>query len=87
MGTSDISRDEFTAATDRLHESIREGFTGLHLRLDTLNGRTRVAETKIAILEDRAESAKDTKRNWDGIIGGGIVALIAGAIEWFTKHR
>lgn len=37
---------------------LREGFDGVHDRLDALNGRTRQNEQDIAVLRDRATAAK-----------------------------
>lgn len=42
----DVSRDEFYRAVD----DIKELVGGINGRLDTLNGRTRRAEIKIAIM-------------------------------------
>lgn len=44
-----------SASSDKLlderHEAVMKGIDGIHARLDALNGRTRKAETAIAILQ------------------------------------
>lgn len=65
---ADISREEL----ERLYHTLDAGFTGVHSRLDELNGRTRAAESKIAVLEDRGHPAA-----W----GGGVGALIVSVLE------
>ena len=37
-------------ALDRLHDDLVAGFRGIHDRLDTLNGRVRTLETKVAYI-------------------------------------
>lgn len=66
---ADISREEL----DRLYHTLDAGFSGVHERLDELNGRTRTAERKIAVLEDRGHPAA-----WGGGIGGALVAVVEG---------
>ena len=39
-----IERDEFQAFSDRIERAMADGFSGIHARLDALNGRTRAAE-------------------------------------------
>lgn len=46
-------REEFTAAIDRLDESIRDGFEGTHRRLDAINGRVGRAEIEQARQDQR----------------------------------
>ena len=49
---SELSRDEFL-----LHmQLIRQDIAGVDNRLDVLNGRTRIAENAIAVLEGRTAS-------------------------------
>ncbi len=70
-----LSREEFVAHMQPLQASM----TAIKDHLDTLNGRTRDSELKLAVLEDRGHP---------GAWGGGIGALIVGlveAIRWFTK--
>lgn len=67
---ADISREEL----DRLYQTLDAGFSGVHSRLDELNGRTRKAENAIAILEDRGHPAA-----WGGGLGAVIVGIVEGA--------
>lgn len=84
MGENGITREEFQTFSLRLDQAMAQGFTGIHDRLDMLNGRTRLNENAIAVLQERSEVAKETKRNWDGLIGGGVVAVIAALMEWWS---
>lgn len=61
---------------DRLYERIDRGFEQMNDRLDELNGRTRTAEQKIAVLEDRGIRVRDNPARWAGGIAivGGLVA-------------
>lgn len=74
----DMRRDEF----DRLHETMRDGFQGLHRRLDELNGRTRKTELDVAGLEPRVKSLeKDVFRdNRDRSPRAGVDKKTAGAL-------
>lgn len=67
----EITREEFLAHM----EHLAEGMGRVEKHLEALNGRTRTAETKIAILEDRAD------RNRNRSIGAGLGAVIVGALE------
>lgn len=75
---SDLSREEFA----RWMEVLRDDVKGVHERLDMLNGRTRKAETDIAILKDRG--TRDPAARWTAI-GSGFGAIVAGAVAWFSK--
>lgn len=41
-----LSREEFTAFTTRIYQQMDDGFSGVHERLDTLNGRTGKGEVE-----------------------------------------
>jgi hypothetical protein len=58
---------------------LKADIGGVNLRLDTLNGRTRVAETKIAIIEDRG--SRDTAARW-GAFGSALGAIASGLMAW-----
>jgi len=62
---------------DRLYERMDRGFTDLNERLDALNGRTRVAEQKIAVLEDRGVRSRDHGARW----GAGLVGAMGVLVE------
>lgn len=72
---AELSRDEFTRWMETLQEDIR----GVHDRLDKLNDRTRTAEQRIAVLDDRAGPARAAA--WGGGIGGLMVGVIEG-LKW-----
>jgi hypothetical protein len=63
---ADVTRDDLDKMADRLEARMRDGFDGVHTRLDHLNGRTRKSETAIAILQDRSPGRV-------GMIAGGAV--------------
>ena len=67
-----LERDEFHVWMETLRADIR----GVHSRLDDLNGRTRDAEQKVAVLEDRGHPAA-----WGGGLGALAVGLVEG-IRW-----
>lgn len=69
---ADISREEL----DRLYHTLEVGFSGVHSRLDRLNGQVGKHEAQIAVLEDRGHPAA-----WGGGIGGLLVAVVEGA-KW-----
>ena len=73
-----IERDEFESWMQLLRADVQ----GIHLRLDTLNGRTRECETDIAVLKDRG--ARDTTARWAGI-GSGIGGILYAAYHAFSN--
>jgi hypothetical protein len=58
---------------DQIHQTLRDGFAGIHERLDALNGRTRAVETEVAVLKDR--DTRDPTARWTAVfaIVGGVV--------------
>lgn len=72
-----ISADEF----ERWMRLLQKDIQGVNDRLDTLNGRTRDVETKVAVLEDRAKRG--------AVIATGaataVAALIEGVHVWLSK--
>ena len=75
-----LSRDEFEHWMHVLRDDIRNVQNGV----DKINGRVRVTETKIAILEDRGtEKSKDPAARW-AAVGAGAGA-IAGALYQLFK--
>ena len=88
----EISREEFQGWM----ELIREDISGVHSRLDGLNGRTRTAESAIAVLQNQrsedvkrmdhaAESGRDATARVTGY-GALIVSVVTALMEYF-KHR
>jgi hypothetical protein len=73
---ADITRDDLRELKEDVLEQIVGGFSGINRRLDDLNGRTRIAETKIAIMEDRGQ--RDPTARWGA--GLGVMAVVVG--EW-----
>lgn len=70
-----LTQKEFLAHFGPLLKSVE----AIEDHLDKLNGRTRTAELKLAVLEDRGHP---------GAWGGGLGALVVGLVEmvrWLTK--
>lgn len=61
---------------DRLYDLLRDGFEGVHDRLDQLNGRTRTVENKVAVLEDRGVRSKDQTARWGAAVIGTTGVLV-----------
>jgi hypothetical protein len=78
----ELSRAEFLAHIGYLREDV----AGITTRLDRLNGKTDTHSQKIAVLEDRADEARDVARaeakkaggRWGavGMFGGGVIVAI-----------
>lgn len=64
---------------DRLYDTMRDGFAGIHARLDAINGRTHEHATDIASLKERIGSGKAAA--WGGGVGAFIVTLAEG-LRW-----
>lgn len=73
--STQLSRAEFQAWASALRDDCRE----IKEHLAELNGRTRVTETKIAVLEDRGTAGKDVIARWGAGIGAALAGL-AGAL-------
>jgi hypothetical protein len=60
------------AAIAELKTDVKDGMSGVHARLDTLNGRTRTVERSVAVM-------------WTfwGVIGAVALALLPDAVEAF----
>ncbi len=69
---SEIQREEFNAWMQTLQRDIQ----GVHNRLDLLNGRTRIVENKVSVLEDRGVRSPDPTARWMSGLG------MAGAVVW-----
>lgn len=69
-----------TAHIADLKAYIKERCDGLDDRLDTLNGRTRTVETKVAVLEERTGNGSK-----QGAVAGGAVAGLLGLLE-LARH-
>ena len=72
---SEISREEF----QRLYDTIDDGFRGVHVRLDRMNGRIGTAETDIAVLQEKSSAARSAA--WGGGIGGVMIGLVE-SVKW-----
>lgn len=80
----DISREEFVSYVDIIRADIK----GVQDRLDDINGRTRITEQNIAVLQDRSNRFQgETKRitsRWGA--GAVIIAAMAEFLhQWFGK--
>lgn len=69
---------------------VREDISGVHARLDTLNGRTRTLENAVAVLKDRANAVPSRKdvRNYGagfGAAGASLVGVLYAIWELITK--
>lgn len=80
----ELSREEFLVHMDL----VRKDISGVHDRLDVLNGRTRRNEQDIAVLNDRAreEPNEDTgtrrrRGTKASLVGAGAAGAIYGVIE------
>lgn len=73
-----IEREEFYEAI----RTVRADIQGVHDRLDMLNGRTRQAEQKIAVLENDIKRAREHK----GWLVGGISASTAMALKYLLDR-
>lgn len=70
-----LTEKEFLAHFGPLLKSVE----AIEEHLDRLNGRTRDAELKLAVLEDRGHPGA-----WGGGLGALVVGLVEG-IRWLTK--
>lgn len=80
MAEQGISRDEF----HQWMETLRDGISGVHDRLDGLNGRTRTAEADIAVLKDRSnrlERQQQEQARQSSVMGLGGGGLVVGLYE------
>jgi hypothetical protein len=80
-----IDRDEFVTYIGLVREDIK----GVKASVDAQADRIAEHATKIALLEQQARDAKDTKRetrrSFDGLVGGVLGAMVAGFFEWLTR--
>lgn len=53
-------RQDFSAFQDRLESRLNDGFTGVHDRLDELNGRTRKNSEAVVALDMRVTAIQST---------------------------
>lgn len=67
---------------DRLYARMDAGFGQINDRLDVLNGRTRTAEQKIAVLDDRAGAGKAAVT---GAGAAGLLTAIVEGLKWLAK--
>lgn len=68
----DLRRAEFIERVDMIRADIRE----IHVRLDVMNGRTRLLEQDVAALKERTGG---TARS--AAIGSGVAAAVYGIVE------
>ena len=63
---------------DERHAAVMDGLEKIHHRLDTLNGRVRENEQRIAVLSDR--SGRST-----AVAISALSAVVAAAIYWVMR--
>ena len=84
---SDITRPEFDARMAQLEASLDRHADRIVERLDAINGRVRLTESRVAVLEDRDDRSDQVARAggaWSGSKwGAGIAALVSGLMTFF----
>lgn len=75
-----LERDDLDAMEKRLLAAVK----GVHDRLDTLNGRTRVVETSVAVLKDRSNRDSSRAASWGAGAGAAIAGGIIAAYKFLT---
>jgi hypothetical protein len=69
---SDVTRHDLDTLRDRLEATMRDGFVGVHSRLDKLNGRTGATEVAVADLRPRlAHVEREVGEVREGLSGMG----------------
>ena len=63
---------------DERHTAIMTAIAGISERLDTLNGRTRESEQRIAVLDDRSGRS-------NAVAVSALSAVIVAAIYWMMR--
>jgi len=84
---SEFTREEFNARSTALERSLDRHADRIVERLDQINGRLRDTETRVAVLEDRDSRDVATARNVSSRWGGGIAAIVSGAVSYFLGGR
>ena len=64
---------------------MRDGFAGVHERLDTLNGRTRTLELQVATNTEKLRARRSVSAGVWGGVGIGLAALFKGLFDLFAK--
>lgn len=93
--TDGLTREDLRDLMRDMKEEVRDGFKGVHDRLDELNGRTRKAENLLAVHEERwqrldkatsvrgSSASRDddagVKGEWKALTGVGL--LLGGALS------
>jgi hypothetical protein len=78
-----LERDDLNRLEDRLTEAMAAGFSGVHSRLDSLNGRTRTNENNIVRIQERLKQTQKPS-HWPKIGGfSGIAAMLAEVGKWY----
>ena len=70
-----VTRSECMMHTDSLRITLKEGFEGVHERLDKLNGRTEKQGNEIAVLKILDDGKKRILTVWDLILIGATVGI------------
>lgn len=90
MSGEPVSQAEFTRALEFLRDDIKSGFagvridvSGVHARLDTLNGQTRRHGEDIAVLKSQIAEAPVAVRPSKKALAGYGTAIGSGAVVVF----
>ena len=75
MMDNPITREECMMHTENLRSVLKEGFEGVHDRLDKLNGRTEKQGNEIAVLKILDDGKKRILTVWDLILIGTTVGI------------
>lgn len=81
-----IEKDDLNRLEDRLTEAMQAGFSGVHERLDALNGRTRKNSEDIVQLRERVRGI--APKSHRGVMAGGIAgaaALVAEVVRFYFQ--
>lgn len=73
---SDVTKDDLHDFREWMDKRLDRDFGAVNDRLDALNGRTRVNETAIAVLQDRTSEARTAGRNYGAGAGAAVGGLI-----------
>lgn len=66
---------------DQRHQEVLTAISGVHTRLDVLNGRTRIVESKVTVLEDRSPGRVAT------VVSSVISGITGGIAIWFSSQK
>ena len=68
-------------------EYIKAAVDGTNTRLDVQNGRIRVVEQAVAVLEDRQTDARASGRRWGAGAGAFVGGVIVAVYQYFGGNK